>query len=138
MKIPDSVLEIISVEQKRQSGNFVPDDPAYLDKLSRNAELLIHQDARGVLGFCFFYCNDPKKQKSYITLICTSSSSRGNGIGTALIQNVLFIGRFRGFNFCELEVRKENLGALNLYQRIGFAVIEEREEKLLMQIRLKP
>ena len=135
-KIPESVLEIISDEQKRQSNTFIPDDPAYLEKLSRSAELLIHQDESGVLGFCFFYCNDPKKQKSYITLLCTPLRARGKGIGSALIQHVLFISRRREFCFCELEVRKANFSALKLYQQAGFTATEERGEKVLMRIKL--
>lgn len=137
MEVPEQVLELIASEQARQSGFFVPRDDSYLEKLSAHAELLIHQDSSGVLGFVFFYCNAQDKIASYITLIGTSIEARGKGVGYALLNQVLFISKQRGFSVCQLEVRKNNIQALKFYQKIGFSSIEDRGEKYLMSIQLK-
>lgn len=137
MKIPGQVLDLIAAEQARQSGFFVPGGDSYIEKLNDHAELLIHQDPNGVLGFVFFYCNAPEKIASYITLIGTSIEARGKGVGYALLNQVLFISKQRGFSVCQLEVSKNNIQALNFYQKIGFASIEDRGEKYLMSIQLK-
>ena len=136
MKIPDTVLALIDDEQKRQHGAFVPEDAAYLDKLSRNAELLIHQDANCVLGFVFFYCNASDKKASYITLISTSFDSRGKGVGYGLVQHVLMISKKRGFSCCQLEVRKENTSVIDFYKQVGFVTVEDRGDKFLMSIKV--
>ena len=136
MVIPASVLSLIEEEQKRQGGLFVPDDPSYLQKLERHAELLTHHDSSGILGFVFFYCNAPDKKASYITLIGTSIQARGKGVGYGLMQHVLSLSRHRGFSWCKLEVRKNNERAYAFYQQTGFVVEEDRGEKYLMSIAL--
>ncbi|BDB71967.1 hypothetical protein Cthiooxydans_43790 [Comamonas thiooxydans] len=134
MHIPEPVLALIEHEQKSQHGLFVPDDKEYFEKLARHAELIIHQDSSGVLGYVFFYCNAVDKKASYITLIGTSAQARGKGVGYGLLQHVLHTSKQRGFACCQLEVRKTNTRALDFYQQIGFAVEEDRGEKYLMSI----
>lgn len=133
MNIPDSILSLIQIEQIKQGGRFIPQDEKYLEKLDSHAELITHQVQRAVLGYVFFYCNDPNKRFSYITLIGTSQAARGRGVGFGLLQNVLTLSKIRGFHSCQLEVRKENAVALNFYQRAGFLPIEEREDRFLMK-----
>lgn len=137
MNIPESVLTLIQSEQVVQNGHFVPSDSSYFEKLSCHAELVVHQDTAGVLGYVFFYCNAQDKRKSYITLIGTSNNARGKGVGYALVQYVLNISKCRGFNCCQLEVLKTNLNAFNFYCRIGFIVEEDRGEKYLMSISIQ-
>ena len=136
MKIPEPVLELIYDEQGRQRGNFVPDDSGYLEKLSKYAELFVHQDSSGITGFVFFYCNAPDKAFSYITLIASASHVRGTGVGYLLLKHVLDVSKEKGFLSCRLEVRKENKKALDFYRRAGFFCLEDRAEKFLMSISL--
>lgn len=133
MKVPNELLRIIEAEQERQKGNFLPaDHAAYFAKLEKYAELVIHYGQEHELGFVFFYCNDPYKKNAYITLIAVTPEARGKGIGFALISYVLNVAKARGFSFCQLEVRKDNLKAINLYKKLGFLPIEDRGEKVLM------
>lgn len=125
------ILQIIKNEQIVQNGKFIPSEE-YLSKLEKNAELLAHNSPEGLMGFAYFYCNSEKKDFSYITLIATSEAARGKGFGQSLVYQVLEITKQRGFDECRLEVRKENLSAFNLYEKLGFKKIEDREEKILM------
>lgn len=136
MNIPPGVLNLIHQEQIYQSGRFIPGDE-YLEKLSRSAELAIHSDQSGVVGYVFFYCNELTLGYSYISLLGTSKDARGKGVGYGLLQFVLDTTRRRGFSGCKLEVRKDNFAALEFYQRVGFLIEEDRGEKLLMSITLK-
>jgi len=131
MSIPDDVLDIIYSEQELQHGQYYPDQE-YLDKVFQRAELIVHRVAEKTLGFVFFYCNSKSKDFSYITLIATSNAARGQGIGYSLVNQVLFLSKLRGFRACRLEVRKANMSALAFYERMGFQIIEERSNKLLM------
>lgn len=137
MKIHDDVLALIQEEQILQNGEFIPSDPAYLIKLSSNAELATHYFPNGLAGFVFFYCNDPEKKFSYITLIGTNSKYRNKGIGSSLVSHVLSISKSRGYNECRLEVLKSNSPAIFLYKKLGFEISENRGEKLLLRANTK-
>ncbi len=47
---------------------------------------------------------------------------RGRGLGTRLIQTTLDAAKAAGMTRVELSVRENNLNALALYKRVGFAV----------------
>ena len=133
MKLPKKIIDLILVEQVRQMGNFVPETDEYLEKLAVKAELLSHDSLDQCLGFVFFYCNDPAKYSSYISLLMVAQASRKSGIGVALVRYVLTLTAQRGFKVCRLEVRKENAAAIKLYETMGFCHIENRGEKYLME-----
>jgi ribosomal protein S18 acetylase RimI-like enzyme len=137
MKIPDQVINLIQEEQTLQPGKFILKDSSYLKKLEDNAELVVHNLIDGCGGFVFFYCNDPQKESSYITLIITSPNARKKGLGSCLVEYVLKITKQRGFKRCALEVRKENYVAIKLYESLGFMVVEDRGEKYLMQVEVQ-
>ena len=137
MSIPSEVANLINKEQKEQNGAFIPEDPAFLTKLANHAELVTHRDSSGVVGYVFFYCNAKDKDSSYITLIGTDMRARGTGVAASLLKYVLHIAKQRGFNQCQLEVKKTNVKAFNFYKRNGFTVAEDRKDKLLMSILIK-
>lgn len=134
MPISEVLLGLIQKEQESQGGFFIPDDAKYLEKLASHAELIVHHDSLGVLGYVFFYCNAADKKASYITLVGTSAHARGKGVGYGLVQHVLHTSKQRGFAQCQLEVRKANTIAFDFYLRMGFEVIEDRGDKYLMSI----
>jgi len=134
MSIPKPVLLLIKEEQLKQNGKFVPEDPSYLEKLDKFAELVTHQKNGITLGYVFFYCNAKDKINSFITLIGIAAKAQGKGFGYALLQHALLVSRLRGFSNCQLEVRKDNLLAFEFYRRAGFKIAEDRIEKYLMTI----
>lgn len=60
---------------------------------------------------------------------------RGKGIGTALMNELLDILAFRGYEQVSLAVQKSNY-AVKLYKSVGFAIIDENEEEYIMVCRL--
>ncbi|MBR2761411.1 MAG: GNAT family N-acetyltransferase [Solobacterium sp.] len=56
---------------------------------------------------------------------------RSRGIGTALMKAMLKTLKAHGFHQASLSVQKEN-PAFRLYRRLGFSVIDDREEEVLM------
>lgn len=127
---------LIEKEQLRQNFEFIPKDGAYLKKIFEKAEFLSHNIFGECLGFVFFYCNDEKKESSYITLLLVNEKYRNNGIGAGMVKYVLFLAKNRGFKNCRLEVLKRNLSAINFYKSIGFFVAKELQEKYLMEFNL--
>lgn len=56
---------------------------------------------------------------------------RGQGIGTALMQRMLNHLRDKGYPRASLAVQKAN-AAFRLYDKLGFKIVDENEEKYIM------
>lgn len=56
---------------------------------------------------------------------------RGQGIGTALMKEMLALLRERGYKRASLSVQKAN-AAYRLYLRVGFTAVDENEEEYIM------
>lgn len=56
---------------------------------------------------------------------------RGQGIGTALMKEMLTLLRKRGYKKASLSVQKANY-AYTLYLKVGFTVLDENEEEYIM------
>ena len=60
---------------------------------------------------------------------------RGYGIGTALMKEMLRILKDRGYKQASLSVQKANY-AVNMYQKTGFEIVDEKGEEYIMLCRL--
>lgn len=60
---------------------------------------------------------------------------RGLGIGTALMKEMLRILKDRGYKQVSLSVQKANY-AVNMYQKTGFEIVDEKGEEYIMLCRL--
>lgn len=60
---------------------------------------------------------------------------RGQGIGTALMKEMLALLRKRGYKKASLSVQKANY-AYRLYLKVGFTVVDENEEEYIMAVTL--
>lgn len=61
---------------------------------------------------------------------------RGYGIGTKLMQRMLFELEEKGYEKVSLAVQKANY-ALKMYKKIGFEIINENDEEYIMVCKLK-
>lgn len=60
---------------------------------------------------------------------------RGQGIGTQLLHQMMDLLRKEKYAQVSLSVQKENY-ALRMYQKVGFKIVEDRGEEVLMVARL--
>lgn len=56
---------------------------------------------------------------------------RGNGMGTALMNQMLVTLREKGYTKASLAVQKANY-AVRMYKKLGFQIIDENEEEYIM------
>lgn len=63
--------------------------------------------------------------------IPVSKESRGNGIGTRLLLEMIEVLKKERFSAVSLSVQKENF-AVKLYERAGFEVVKDNGEELVM------
>jgi ribosomal-protein-alanine N-acetyltransferase len=76
-----------------------------------------------IAGFCSFWL---VLDEIHINNLAISHEYRGQGLGTALLQHVLDAGASRGALRATLEVRRSNIPARALYERLGFEVAATR------------
>ncbi|MGT2923787.1 GNAT family N-acetyltransferase [Streptococcus caviae] len=60
---------------------------------------------------------------------------RGQGIGTALMKEMLTLLKTSGFKAASLSVQKANY-AVKLYRKLGFGIYSEKDEELIMVVEL--
>ena len=60
---------------------------------------------------------------------------RGQGIGTALLQQLLLVEKSLGYSKISLSVQKNNY-AVKMYKKAGFLVVAENSEEYIMTVNL--
>ncbi len=69
----------------------------------------------------------PKKDAEFIQNLGVAEDMQGKGIGTALLERQIDIARNKNRCICALDVAVTNPRAQELYERLGFRVVEERK-----------
>lgn len=85
-----------------------------------HAVFLVAEDGAGYVG-CHFVCGD-----GAITNVAVHPDFRRKGIAKALLSALEDEGRKIGADTISLEVRKSNLSAIKLYEKMGYTVVGER------------
>lgn len=57
----------------------------------------------------------------------------GNGLGKKLVSELIVFAKNAGYEFLELEVASNNLTAVSLYEKLGFAVYGRRPRSLKLK-----
>jgi ribosomal-protein-alanine N-acetyltransferase len=115
----DEVESILAVEQASFTSPWTRD--MYLAEL-QNPEVsffLLARSGGAVVGFCSFW---RVLDELHINNLAVLPNRRREGIGTALLTEVLRDGLRRGARRATLEVRRSNASARRLYERFGFTV----------------
>ncbi len=69
--------------------------------------------------------------------IAVVPNARGRGVGSALLEALLARARAAGYAAISLSVDRRNAGAIELYERHGFARVDEDADSLTMLARLE-
>jgi ribosomal protein S18 acetylase RimI-like enzyme len=89
--------------------------------------LVVERDAQPV-GRLYLSNVDPE----LVVDICIAKRARNHGIGSALLQTVIARANARHVNV-ELHVLPRNTAAIRLYERLGFAFVEDLGSHLFMR-----
>jgi len=108
--------------------------PEYSNKLSRNAVHFCAYTRNELAGFLACYFNHPKKEFAYITTISVTAKYQSMGIAKSLMNNAIQYAKTNGFPRIRLEVRRDNLSAINMYNKMGFILQESRDEDLFLEM----
>ncbi len=97
----------------------------YSKKLSMNSICIGAYCNGKCVAFSSFYANDFENLTSYLTLIVVDEGYRNKRIGQLLLDKFSEVSIERKMKKAKLEVRKNNLIAINLYKKKGFEFLKE-------------
>jgi len=119
--------------------NFIPsldktvDIKDYSKKIFESAITFESWEKNRLIGLVAGYFNDYKNQKGFITNVSVSRNYQGKGIAIKLMKMCKDYAAKYNFNEIRLEVKKNNVTAIKLYQRLGFDEIEVKQDILTMR-----
>ncbi|SEV83984.1 GNAT family N-acetyltransferase [[Clostridium] fimetarium] len=72
--------------------------------------------------------NEGREDEYHIGTLATLPESRGYGIGSKLIAFAEEQAKLSKYNKCSLTVKKENIQAFKLYERMGYQIVDSIEK----------
>jgi ribosomal protein S18 acetylase RimI-like enzyme len=93
----------------------------YAKKLSEHAYFVSAQSQEGYLGICAYYINNVSREY-FIPYICIGVSHRNVGVAGSIMKTICEDADLHHYKI-SLEVRNDNIGAINLYHKYGFVEV---------------
>ena len=93
---------------------------ALAQKLIRNGYVYMALDGAEPVGLIGFYANDTQTYTAYISVVGVIDSHQRRGIAGQMVRDVLDICKAKGMAVCTLYTHKTNLGAIAMYEKLGF------------------
>lgn len=124
------------------SPNFIPalsekvNIEEYAQKMHKNAANFEAWDGDVLAGMVSAYLNDTVNRAGFITNVSTVGGYSGQGIGSELLRRCIERAQAQGFLSIGLEVNKQSLGAVRLYQKLGFVAVGDTDTMLKMNLSL--
>ncbi|MFX1296916.1 MAG: GNAT family N-acetyltransferase [Promethearchaeota archaeon] len=98
---------------------------------SQQEGMFIAIEGEKVVGMSFADIRGKNAVYGYISSVIVDENYRGRGIGEHLIQKAIIYLGHRGVSKIQINVRKDAIGAINLYEKIGF-----KEKYRVMELEL--
>lgn len=94
-----------------------------LDKITSKFLVAINEDGQviGYVGFNFVL------DEGYITNIAVSENCRKCGVAKKMMREIVGFANGKELRFVSLEVRKSNVAAISLYEKMGFSQVGKRK-----------
>ena len=112
----DDIEEVVCIEKENFSVPW--DENGFFSFMIREGTFFVCAEENGrITGYGGMVS---AADEADITNICVSKDRRNSGIGTAIVKSLFEKGRENGIKKIFLEVRKSNLAAVSLYEKLGF------------------
>ena len=125
----DDLDRLYEIEMKCfKTEAFTKQQIAYL-LTDYNSVIFVSKVKSEIVGFIIGKTYmDKKPATGQILTIDVSPNHRRKGIGQRLLQEIEKTFKDKSVKICHLEVRENNLGALSLYQKLGYRKIGRLEK----------
>jgi ribosomal-protein-alanine N-acetyltransferase len=140
--LPDDLDAVDEIERH----SFKSPWPAqvFAEELTREwARVDVARERGRVVGFVDYWL---VQDEIHLLAIATHPDARRRGIARLLLDHLLALGRARDSALVTLEVRRNNVPAIALYERAGFATVgvrpryyaEDNQDALVMTLTFRP
>ena len=139
-KINTASAEEIMAFLKERDGDFVPvlssrvNPDEYAVKLKNNAVNFEAWDSGKLLGVVSVYMNNFDTMQAFIPMVCVAPELRGKGVARRLMHDFINAAYAKGFFESKLEVDKNNVYAIALYESLGYK-LESQEGNSYFMVR---
>jgi ribosomal protein S18 acetylase RimI-like enzyme len=123
--------------------NFVPplsgrvEISDYAKKIASNATRFESWSEGSLIGLVAAYCNDQERLIAYITSVSVLHKWTGKGIAANLIRHCVKHAQASGMKKISLEVARDNVPAIKLYEKNGFVLGRANGAFINMELQLK-
>lgn len=136
--------EAVLVVRKFEDGEFVSfaNDDSLVQFAKKQLEFghfLVAYQKDEPCGYICFYSNDQETKTAFVSVIAVSGYGIGRGrLFSELISGAVRIAVREGMELVMIQVDRENLHAIRIYEKLGFEYIDEENEMgVLMRISMK-
>lgn len=142
-RIDTATVDEIAAHLGKSDADFVPplSDRVvigdYARKIATLAERFEAWSAGTLIGLVAIYCNDLETRVAHITSVSVLNKWAGKGIASQLMAQCIDHAKAAGMRKIVLEVAKENVPAIRLYEKCGFIAGETRATMPSMDLNLK-
>jgi len=130
----DEIKHYLMVNKSLTSINNISE---FSKKICEKAVHFCIYDGGILMGFMACYFNHPAKLFGFITTISVGKSYQNIGLGGSLLKASIEYAVKNKFEKLRLEVNVENLIAIRLYEKFGFAKIETLKNSLILETVIK-
>jgi ribosomal protein S18 acetylase RimI-like enzyme len=109
----------------------------YAEKIANKATRLEAWSGDKLVGLLAVYCNDQQQGSAFITSVSVLKEWKGRGIAAGLMQQCIAHVRTTGMRQISLEVARDNLPAIGLYEKSGFVTGITKEPFVVMSLNLE-
>lgn len=107
---------------------MIKDFTAYSKKLEKNAIIYAAKIEEEILGFTVLYANDHINNTAFGLFLGVMPHMRNKGIGHLLIDAAFRKSKEQSMTKFKIEVNKKNVNAINIYKKIGFKYLSEKDD----------
>jgi len=133
-----ALIDMISNHNNQLNGGFIDQSvEEYVEKIYKNAHLQLYIIQGNLTGFIAYYCNDPLQQLAFLSMLCVKPEYAKKGIGKYLLNCSITDIKNKGFSYYGLQVKENNLAAIQLYKSVGFEITGISPGILSMNKRMK-
>ena len=133
-----ALIDMISNQNNQLNGGFIDQSvEEYVEKIYKNANLQLYTIQGNLAGFVAYYCNDPKKEFAFLSMLCVNPEFARKGIGKYLLNCSIEYVKNKGFFNYRLQVKEYNHAAIQLYKTAGFETTGVLAGTMSMNKRMK-
>ena len=118
---PDDLAAIVALEADSFTNPWTPEALTTMLRSDITRLYVARNQQHAVVGFCACWLIETEL---HINTLAVSSKYRRQGVATRLVRFVL---EATGADQATLEVRRSNVAAVNLYEKLGFRTTAVRE-----------